>query len=174
MTVGPVPNRPIPDPGLRPAIDFVPHRPPMLFLDTVGKEEGDSVVCHTTVRPDWLLLDGDVLRPLALIELVAQACAVYVGAKARREGVEPQVGMLVGCREAEFLVDRLDVGDQLTIAVTRVFGQVQIAAFTGVVSRAGAVVARVHLSVVSAELALAGLAEHRPPPGDEPAPEDPS
>jgi predicted hotdog family 3-hydroxylacyl-ACP dehydratase len=83
---------------------------------------------------------------------------VYVGVKASREGKPPQVGMLVGCREAEFLTDGVAIGDELTIAVHRVFGQVQVAAFTGAVSRAGAVIARVHLSVVSADVALAGFA----------------
>ncbi len=146
--------------AVRPAIDFVPHRPPMLLIDTVGEESADSVVCYATIRPGCTLLDGDVLRPLALIELVAQACAVYVGVKARREGKPPQVGMLVGCREAEFLVDGVAIGDELTITVNRVFGQVQVAAFTGSVSRAGAVVARVHLSVVSAERALSGAQEN--------------
>ncbi|HWM86049.1 MAG TPA: hypothetical protein VNO33_09430 [Kofleriaceae bacterium] len=140
--------------ALRPAIDFVPHRPPMLFIDTVGEETEDSVVCHATIRPGCVLLDGDVVRPVALIELVAQACAAYVGVKAHAEGKPPQVGMLVGCREAEFLADGVVVGDELTIIVNRVFGQVQVGAFTGVVSRAGQVIARVHLSVVSAEGAL--------------------
>jgi predicted hotdog family 3-hydroxylacyl-ACP dehydratase len=165
MTARPRAQRALQRATRRPAIDFIPHRPPSLCIDTVGDESADSVTCYTTIRPDCVLLDRGVLRPLALIEVVAQACAVYVGVKASREGKPPQLGMLVGCREAEFLVDGIAVGDELTIVVHRVFGQVQVAAFTGAVSRAGAVVARVHLSVVSAEVALAGPMEHWPAQG---------
>jgi predicted hotdog family 3-hydroxylacyl-ACP dehydratase len=140
----------------RPAVDFVPHRPPMLCLDEIGEDTADSVVCYTTIRPDFVFLDGDSVRPVVMIELVAQACAAYVGVKAHREGKPPKVGMLVGCREAEFLVDGLNLGDALCITVHRTFGQVQVAAFTGTVARGGAVIGRVSLSVVDGDLALEG------------------
>jgi predicted hotdog family 3-hydroxylacyl-ACP dehydratase len=138
----------------RPAIDYVPHRPPMLFLDEVGEETEDSVVCHTTIRPDHVFLEAGVLSPLILFELVAQACGVYVGVRARRMGREPQVGMIVGCREAELLVDEIRVGDELTVRVERLFGQYQVAAFAGTVMRGEELCAQVTISVVDAELAL--------------------
>ena len=127
----------------------------MLCLDEVGDETPDSVVCYMIIRSDFIFLDGDTVRPLAMIELVAQACAVLEGLKARREGKPPRIGMLIGCREAELLVDQLAVGDELTIRVDRLFDQPQMAAFTGTVERGGAVIGRVTLSVVDGDLAPA-------------------
>jgi predicted hotdog family 3-hydroxylacyl-ACP dehydratase len=132
----------------RRASDFLPHRPPMLCIDEVGEEGSGSVVCYTTIRPDFIFLDGDAAGPLVLIELCAQACAVVLGLEARRAGQPPAAGVLAGCREAELLADRLEVGDELTIAVERVASEPPLSAFTGTVSRLGAVIARVSLSVV--------------------------
>jgi len=149
----------------RPAVDFVPHRPPMLCLDEVGEDTATSVVCHVTIRPDFIFVEGDSVRPVAMIELVAQACAVYLGLQARCAGRSPRVGMVVGCREAEFLVERLAVGDELTVTVHRVFEELPVAAFTGEVARGGAVVGRVSLSVVDGDLAPAATAPAAGEPG---------
>lgn len=135
----------------RSAADFVPHRPPMLCLDEVGDDNASSVVCYTTIRPDFIFLDGDHARPAVMIELVAQACAVYLGLKAVREGRARGLGVLVGCREAEFLVDRLVVGDELTVTVERVFDGPEVSAFVGTVARGGADIGRVSLSVIDGE-----------------------
>jgi predicted hotdog family 3-hydroxylacyl-ACP dehydratase len=135
----------------RSAADYVPHRPPMLWLDEVGDDTASSVACYTTIRPDFIFLDGDHARPAVMIELVAQACAVYLGLKARREGRAPRFGVLVACREAEFLVDRLVVGDELTVTVERVFAEPQVSAFVGTVARAGAEIGRVSLSVIDGD-----------------------
>lgn len=142
----------------RSAADFVPHRPPMLCLDEVGADTATSVVCHVIIRPDFIFLDDGIVRPVAMIELVAQACAVHLGLQARREGKPPRIGMLVACREADFLAAALAVGDELTVTVDRVFDEPEVTAFRGTVARGGAVIGRVSLSVVDGELALAALA----------------
>ena len=141
----------------RSAADFVPHRPPMLWLDEVGDDTPSSVVCYTTIRPDFIFLDGldgldqEGASPVAMMELVAQASAVYLGLKARRAGRPPRFGMLVGCREAEFFVDRLEVGDELTVTVERSFDEPEVSAFVGTVARGGAVIGRVSLSVINGD-----------------------
>ena len=149
----------------RPAADFVPHRPPMLWLDEVGGDTASSVVCYTTIRPDFVFLDrldGDHARPVVMIELVAQACAVYLGIKAVREGRAPRLGVLVGCREAEFFVERLVVGDELTVTVTRVGGEPEVSAFVGSVARGGAEIGRVSLSVIDGDPTRAAAGEKGP------------
>lgn len=132
----------------RPAVDFVPHRPPMLCLDEVGEDSATSVECFVTIRPDFIFLDDDGVRPLAMIELVAQACAVHLGLQARREGRSPRVGMVIGCREADFLAPRLALGDELTVTVHRAPDKLEATAFTGEVARGGAVIGRVSLTVI--------------------------
>ena len=152
----------------RSAADFVPHRPPMLWLDEVGDDTASSVACYTTIRPDFIFLDGpdgldgDHARPVVMIELVAQACAVYLGLKARREGRAPRLGVLVGCREAEFFVERLVVGDELTVTVEQVGGEPEVSAFVGSVARGGAEIGRVSLSVIDGDPTRAAAGEKAP------------
>jgi predicted hotdog family 3-hydroxylacyl-ACP dehydratase len=56
-------------------------------------------------------------------------------------------------RVVDRAVDRLAVGDELTIVANKLFGQDRMAAFTGTVTRGDAVCATVELSVVDAALA---------------------
>ena len=88
-----------------------------------------------------------------MIELVAQTCAIWAGVTNAREGTAPQLGFVVSCREVAFAVDSFAVGDELTIVATKILGQDQLAAFTGTVSRGGAVCVTIQLSVVDAALA---------------------
>lgn len=135
-----------------PITDYLPHRPPMLFIDEIVAETDDSVTCRAILRPDCILAENGVVQPAAMIELIAQVCAIYVGVKAAAEGKPPRVGFLIGCREVEFGVPAFAVGDELVVAATKVFGQTQMGAFAGTVSRAGAVCVRAHLSVVDADV----------------------
>ena len=147
----------------RPAADFVPHRPPMLFVDEVGENTATSVTCYATLRPDSILLDGEHARPVVLIELVAQASAVYLGLKAIREGRPPRTGVLVGCREAELLAPQLSVGDVLTVKIEVLFDDPEVSGFTGEVTRGGEVIARVNLTVVDGDPATPAAAREPTP-----------
>jgi predicted hotdog family 3-hydroxylacyl-ACP dehydratase len=148
----------------RRAADFVPHRPPMLCLDEVGDETENRVVCYTTLRPDFIFIEDGRISAAVLIELVAQASAVYLGVKAVSQGRPPRFGMLVGCREAELLVPELAVGDELTVTVDRLFEEPEVSAFAGTVTRRGAVIGRVSVSVIDGGPAVAATA----PPDREP------
>ena len=137
--------------AFRPIADYLPHRPPMLLIDDVVAATADSVVCRTTIHPGCVFARDGVVHPSAMIEFVAQACAIYAGVTAARDGDPPRVGLIVGCREISFEVDDFAVGDELTIVATKIFGGDQVAVFTGTVSRRDAVCATIQLSVVDAE-----------------------
>src|ERR1700690_3252139 len=108
-----------------PVADYLPHRPPMLLIDEVVEMVGDRIVCRTTIHPDCVFaIDGQV-HASAMIELVAQACAIAVGVRAAREGNPPKLGLIIGCREVTFDIDSFAVGDELVITVNKVFGQTQ-------------------------------------------------
>ena len=139
-----------------PVVDYLPHRPPMLLIDDIVELTSDGVVCRATIHPDCVFaIDGRV-HPSAMIEFVAQACAIYAGLVSARDGAPPKHGFIASCREITFAIDSFSVGDELTIAATKVFGQEQHAAFTGKVTRRDALCASVELSVVDAELAATG------------------
>ena len=138
-------------PPFGPVADYLPHRPPMLLIDDIVDVTGDRAVCRTTIHPDCVFARDGLVHPSAMIEFVAQVCAIYVGVTASRDGDPPRLGLIIGCREISFDVDSFAVGDELTIIATKIFGQSQVAAFTGTVTRRDVLCASIHLSVVDAE-----------------------
>jgi predicted hotdog family 3-hydroxylacyl-ACP dehydratase len=145
-----------------PVTDYLPHRPPMLLVDRIDEVTKQSVTCRATIRPDCVFVQNGLVHPSAMIELVAQACAIYVGVTNARDGERPQLGFIAGCREISFAVDSLAVGDELTIVATKILGERQLAAFTGTVSRRGELCVTIELSVVdgtAAQLTSAGTNE---------------
>jgi predicted hotdog family 3-hydroxylacyl-ACP dehydratase len=136
-----------------PAAGYLPHQPPMLLIDDLVELTEHRAVCRATIQPDCVFaIDGRV-HPAAMIEYVAQACAIYAGALSVRDGGPPRLGLIMACREADFAVDEFAVGDELTIVAAKAFGGNQMAAFAGTVSRGDALCATIQLSVVDAELA---------------------
>lgn len=133
-----------------PVANYLPHRPPMLLIDDIVEVLTDRATVRTTIHPDCVFaIDGRV-NPAAMIEFVAQACAIAVGVTASREGKPPRLGVILGCREVSFTIDSFAVGDELEITVERVFGQSQLAAFACTVSRAGECCVKIHMSVADA------------------------
>lgn len=142
---------------LGPVADYLPHRPPMLLIDSIVEVTDQRAVCRAKIHPDCVFAIDGVVHPSAMIEFVAQACAIYVGVGDAREGDRPRVGLIIACREVSFDVDSFAVGDELTIVASKVFGQTQLAAFTGTVTRGDALCATVQLSVADAALSATQL-----------------
>lgn len=139
--------------ALGPVARYLPHRPPMLLIDEIVEVTSDTAICRTTLRPDCVFARGASVHPSAMIEIVAQVCAICVGVIGERDGDPPRLGFIVGCREVTFAIDQFSVGDELTVAATKILGEDQLAAFHGTVTRAGQVCVTIQLSVVNAELA---------------------
>jgi predicted hotdog family 3-hydroxylacyl-ACP dehydratase len=143
--------------GFGPVSAYLPHRPPMLLIDEIVEVTDTLTVCRTTIHADCVFaIDGRV-HPAALIEFVAQVCAIGVGVLSARKGDPPRTGIILACREIAFEVDELVVGDELTITTHRVFGQIQLAAFSCTVTRGDALCATIQLSVADAELAATSV-----------------
>ncbi len=136
-----------------PVTDYLPHRPPMLLIDDIVEVTELGAVCRTTIHPGCVFAIDGLVHPSAMIEFVAQTCAIYVGVRGARDGDPPRLGLIMACREVTFAIDSFAVGDELTITATKVFGQKQLAAFTGTVHRGEALCATVQLSVIDAALA---------------------
>src|SRR5262249_34394436 len=124
--------------ALGPVTDYLPHRPPMLLIDDIVEWSELRAVCRATIRADCVFAIDGAVHPAAMIEYVAQVCAIYAGVRSARSGDPQQVGFIMACREAAFDVDRFAVGDELTITATKMFGQKQLALFTGTVARGDA------------------------------------
>lgn len=141
-----------------PAAGYLPHRPPMLLIDDIVEVTEQRAVCRATIRPDCVFAIDGAVHPAAMIEFVAQACAIYASAISAGDGGPPRLGLIMACREAEFAVDAFAVGDELTIVASKAFGGNQMASFTGTVSRGDTLCATIQLSVVDAELAALAAA----------------
>lgn len=99
MTVKKVPN----DTALpMEAIALIPHRRPMLFIDTLIERSGDEARA-TAVMPDsGICFDPEYAFPEYFIELVAQTMALAKGYDARVAGKKVQDGLLVGVDRFSF------------------------------------------------------------------------
>ena len=109
------------------AMDLVPHRPPMLLVDSLVAREGDFATATARLPEDgpWVV-DGSVV-PEYLIELVAQTVAMASGFDCLREGRKPREGMLAGVDRFVF-ARPAPVGCEVTIESKMVlkFGPVTV------------------------------------------------
>ena len=135
-----------------PIESYVPHRRPMLVVDEIIEVTDISIECRATIRPDNIFVQNGVVNPIAMIEFVAQACAILIGIRAEAKPSGPRLGFIVGCREVTFSVDEFHVGDELTLVGTKVHGQEHLGGFTGSVIKNGTSVVTVHLTAVDADL----------------------
>jgi predicted hotdog family 3-hydroxylacyl-ACP dehydratase len=95
----------------RPAIDFVKHREPMLFLDRLVDIGTEFVVCEWQVGPASAMLEAGRGVPIyAGIEYMAQCVAVHSGAMAHVAGNAPPLGLLLGTRQFDSTVQYLREG----------------------------------------------------------------
>ena len=67
--------------ALGPVADYLPHRPPMLLIDDLVEWSELRAVCRTVIRPDCVFAIDGAVHPAAMIEFVAQVCAIYVGVR---------------------------------------------------------------------------------------------
>ncbi len=58
---------------------FLPHREPMLMVDSILTINTDSVVVEYSISSDCVFIIDDVLTETGLIENAAQACSAIVG-----------------------------------------------------------------------------------------------
>ena len=75
---------------------FLPHRPPMLFVERLLEREGDRAVAETTLPTVGIAVCAGKLLPEYFIELIAQTAALANGFDLFCEGQAPNDGMLVG------------------------------------------------------------------------------
>jgi len=85
---------------------LIPHRPPMLLLDSILEANEESVVCQKTFQPDEFFLQGHypdfpLVPGVILLESCCQAGAVLV-AKLLNESAEGRVPVLTRVDKAKF------------------------------------------------------------------------
>lgn len=132
--------------------ELVPHRAPMLLLESLVHHEDRTITCTASIGPDHPFLDNGEVDVLVCVELVAQSVAAYAGLRDRVAGRPPKIGFLVSCREATFEVPALSLGDRLTIETRHAWGDDTLGSFKGKVIREGTVLANVEIGVYGGSL----------------------
>lgn len=120
-------------PAPLPAADFLPHRPPLLWVDALLAIDDQSCRCTVTLGDRFLpFLDGQGRLPAHfLLEIIAQSIGVWAGWHDHRRGIPPQSGMLLSCRN--FSSDRSDFpfGTTLEILIEKLVQDQGTGSFEG-------------------------------------------
>ena len=100
---------------------FIPHRPPMHWLDQAWLQEDGSIGARWTVPDDNpvvnTLLQGHVLPPSALLEILAQTAACKAGLAACQDHARVPAGRLVAIEYLSFQAP-IQVGDTLELRIS--------------------------------------------------------
>lgn len=99
---------------------LLPHRPPMLLVDTLCSYAEGSGEIEAAPGPDCILAGkGGALDETALVELMAQGYAAVKGYHDLVSGMPVQEGFLVGIRRLR-ISGRARVGERLTVKISTV------------------------------------------------------
>ena len=103
--------------------DLLPHRSPMLLLDTVLAVDGSHAVTRCVVSESWPLAGDGGVHPLILVELAAQTAGVCNGwDRIQTQGLDSnQMGWLVAIKKANFLIDILPFGGAIVARVENTY-----------------------------------------------------
>lgn len=115
--------------------ELLPQRPPFVMIDRLVYNDETTTVTEFEVKADNLFAEGDLLNPCALVENIAQTCAVrmgyidhYINKVHVRLGFIGDVKNLSVLRPAkvgELLVTTIEVVQQV-MQVTMVRGTVRV------------------------------------------------
>ena len=135
-------------------IEVLPHRDPMLFIDSVIKADETTLHASTQVNPDWVIFDGHfpelpIMPGVLLIETIAQAGSLILGLK----GVVAE-GSFVGFTGVEAAKFRRAVrpGDVMDIYVELVRERRSFYKFEGKIEVSGELAAEVKFAAAQMTL----------------------
>jgi predicted hotdog family 3-hydroxylacyl-ACP dehydratase len=110
MTLSPpMPDFPAPD-------RLIPHRAPMQLIDRVIEAEADRTRAETTIRADNAFFTPAWGVPAYVgFEMMAQTICAFDGLARWREGLDPALGFLLGCRRYKARREWFVEGERLEI-----------------------------------------------------------
>lgn len=96
--------------------DFIPQRPPFVFVDTLLSVDEEKTVSSYTVAEESLMLEGDYLSEGGLVENIAQTAAAGVGYDCLTNN-KPVVPGFIGAVKKLQVFDLPAVSETLTTTV---------------------------------------------------------
>jgi len=132
--------------------DYLPHRASARMIDRLVEVDQHRVVVEADVTTHTRLVREGALPTWAAIEMMAQAVAVWAGARSQRQGRPPRLGFLLGSRRYEILEAEIAVGSTLRIEACCDFvADNGLGMFSCSARRGEALVARAQISVFEPE-----------------------
>lgn len=128
-------------------VELLPHKPPMVLLDEAVGYSATEISARAILGPDHPFATPRGVAGHILIELMAQACGVFVGAQAVARGQPVRPGFLLGSRNFSAARDWLAPGTEVEVGATLVFRDDSMAVFDCVVTEDAVEVASARLNV---------------------------
>ncbi|WP_445114978.1 ApeP family dehydratase [Acinetobacter sp. WZC-1] len=97
------------------AVDFIPHHPPMVFIDHVVEIREHFAVADLQITPKLMFCEAQGLPSWTSIELMAQTISLYAGFKGKQSGQIPKIGFLLGTRKLNLPIAFFALGTTLRI-----------------------------------------------------------
>lgn len=103
-------------------MDFVPHRPPMVWIDAVTEVDTTGGICLVEVKEAPYLNNGRI-RPSSFIEFIGQSYG-YVSACQNKvfpdhQRKKPEVAYLCGIKDFEISDVKIGIGEKLRVVVKK-------------------------------------------------------
>ncbi|WP_420471505.1 hypothetical protein [Brevundimonas sp. FT23042] len=113
-----------------PIEDLIVHRSGMLLIDRVISREDEVVTSEVVIRSDQLFFQpGRGVPAYVGFELMAQTISASDGLTRREMGLEPGVGLLLGCRKYAVDCAFFCEGEHLRIEATPLLSDEGMTAF---------------------------------------------
>lgn len=122
---------------------FLPHRPPMVWIDQVVSFSEKSGECRVRLKPEGHYMTGGKLRPSSCLEFIAQAYGfisvchhIYILDPNSKPLTKAFLASIKGAKlPSEELLDQIHVEDELSITISGVRQMGPIVLFNGKVTR---------------------------------------
>lgn len=101
--------------------ELLPHRNGMLLMDEALSGDENSLTGRAIVKSDNLFARNDRIGNWVLIEYMAQTMAMWISWRAKKMGLPPPVGFLLGTRKFQCTVSDIAVGSELICKTSRIF-----------------------------------------------------
>ncbi len=117
-----------------PVEDYIAHRGRMKLLDAVVDVDAQNAVVRSVTTEAWPLFEGGAIRPIVIVELVAQTAGINIRWEEMQEsrGREKEGGgLLVGIKEAVFYVPRIRVDATVITSARKQYAHMNYAEYHG-------------------------------------------
>ncbi|RTR36979.1 thioester dehydrase [Shewanella canadensis] len=145
-----------------PVAEVVPHRDPMILIDTLVEHEPDTLLTQTNITKQSPYFDAGIeaVPNYVGIEYMAQSIAALAGVEAKSRGESIRVGFLLGSRKLKMHLPHYKLGESYQTRVSRLYQEESgLAVFDCQIFHGDTLVAEANVNVFQPQDALAYISE---------------